>query len=238
MVLLKPWTAQKIWKLGYPSVPSVPVAHLEPLWRCCLSLPEWLLTTKRCLEQCQWPGHGPGRGARGCHNQQPLGSVAGATCIPANRSVNLNPFPSFLSWWHEDGACVGVQNAGTKLRVRSRNLQMIQGLGVKLCSPPGNVSGKLRIAICVPEQRERYKLCRIKAGFSPECLCNIRRKTNQQTKNLKPQPDFFFLMLSFRNMVIIIIEEQADAQNWLGRVFLLILISVSLFILFILSLLS
>lgn len=119
-------------------------------------------------------------------------SVAGATCIPANRRVNLNPLPSFLSWWDEDGACVGVQNAGTKLRVPSRNLQMIQGLGVKLCSPPGNVSGKLRIAICVPEQRERYKLRRIKAGFSPECLCNIRQKTNQQTKNLKPQPDFFF----------------------------------------------
>lgn len=166
-------------------------------------------------------------------------SDVGAACIPVNSSMTLNPFPSFLSRWDEDGACVGVQNAGTKLRVQSRNLQLIQGLGVKLCSLPGNVSGKLRRAIYIPEQREWYKPCRIKAGFSPECLCNIRQKPNQPTKNLKPQPDFFFFwMLSFRNMIIIIIEEQAEAQNWLGRVFLLILISVLLFILFILSLLS
>lgn len=65
-------------------------------------------------------------------------------------------------------------------------------------------------------------------GFPPVYLCNIKQKKST----------LILLVLSCRNMVIIIMQEQAEAGNWLGRVFLLILISVLLFILFILSLLS
>lgn len=119
LLLLKPWTAPKIWKSGHPRILAVHVAHPDYLWRC----------VSHCLQGGAWrngDGHDMDQG------EEPMGittstlrqSTGGPACIPASRVLNLTPVSSFSF----DGMGMEtVWDSDAKLRVWSMNLPGSQG---------------------------------------------------------------------------------------------------------------
>lgn len=118
LLLFKPWTAPKIWKLGRPRILTVHVAHPDCLWRC---ISHW-------LQGGAWRNVGDmGQG------KEPMGiapntfrqSTGGTACTPTSRVLNLTPVSSFT---FGGMGMETVWGSGAKLRVWSMNLPRSQGL--------------------------------------------------------------------------------------------------------------
>lgn len=126
LLLLKPWSALKIWKLGHSRILSVHVAHPECLWRC---VSHW-------LQRGVWSnvgGHDTDQG------EEPMGSTTnnlrqstgGAVCTHASSVLNITPVSSFSF----DGMGMEtVWDSGAKLRARSQICQRARDCGKALLS--------------------------------------------------------------------------------------------------------
>lgn len=116
LLLLKPWTAPKIWKLGYSRILSVHVAHPNCLWRY---ISHW-------LQRGVWSnvgGHDTDQGeeARGVTTNTLRHT--GAACTHASSVLNLTPVSSF---GFDGTGTETVRDRGATLRAGSTNLPRSQ----------------------------------------------------------------------------------------------------------------